>query len=79
MNKKFNSGPESIPLMTPVTDFPLTISVYDANDLVVKEETIQYSNYEHRKYLGKLTYWACSNGYTVETRKATPDEAKKLK
>lgn len=27
----------------------------------------------------KLQRMACSNGYTVETRKATPDEAKKLK
>lgn len=79
MNKKFNSGPESIPLMTPVTDFPLTVTVYDANDVVVKEETVQYSNYEHRKWIGRITYWACSNGYTVETRKATVDEAKKLK
>jgi hypothetical protein len=77
--KRMDSGPESIPLMNPVTDFPLTVRVFNDNDEMIKEDTIQYANPQHRKWLGKITYWACSNGLTVETCKATEEEALKLR
>lgn len=66
-------------LMNTITDFPLTITVYDDKDNIVQEEVIQYSNYEHRKFLGRLTFQACSQGYTVETRASTDEEKKRMK
>jgi hypothetical protein len=63
-------GPESVPLRDYVKSFPMTVTVYDTEDVVMREETIDYGNFEHRKWLGRITFWACSNGYLVETRKA---------
>lgn len=72
MNKKKPNlnGPESVPLRDYVKNFPLIVTVYDVNDNVVRKETIDYGNYEHRKFLGRLTYWSCSHGYVVETQAA---------
>ena len=64
------NGPESIPLRDYVKKFPLTVTVYDTNDNVVREETIDYGNFDHRKWLGRVTYWGCSNGHIVETKAA---------
>ncbi len=63
-------GPESITPRNYVKYFPMTVSVYDVDDNVVREETIDYGNFEHRKWLGRITFWACSNGHVVETRAA---------
>lgn len=63
------NGPEAMPLREYVKDFPLIIVVYDGDRLIRKEE-INYGNSEHRKWLGKITYWACSNHYSVETMAA---------
>ena len=63
-------GPESVPLRDYVKKFPLTVTVYDGNDNVVREETIDYGNFEHRKWLGRVTFWGCSNGHIVETKAA---------
>ena len=49
--------------------FPMMVSVYDG-DKLVKEQLIDYGKYEDRKFLGKLTYWALTEGYMVETSKA---------
>ena len=64
------NGPESIPLRDFVKSFPLTVTIYDAKGLIVRKETIDYGNFEHRKWLGRVTFWACSNNYMVETAKA---------
>jgi len=71
MNKKHPNlnGPESVPLMKPIDTFPLTVTVFDANDNVVREEDIDYSNRSHRIWIGKLTVWAILNNYIVETAK----------
>lgn len=62
------NGPESIPLREFVKNFPMLISIYDGEKLL-REETIDYGNPEHRKWLGRVTYWAVSNNYLVETSK----------
>lgn len=72
MNNKINAktptGPEDMPLREYIKSFPMTVSIYNGDDLI-REEHIDYGNFEHRKWLGKVTYWACSEGYTVETMK----------
>ena len=41
-----------------VKSFPMVVSVYDGEKLI-HEEKIDYGNYEHRKWLGRVTYWGC--------------------
>jgi hypothetical protein len=64
------NGPESIPLRDYVKSFPMIVTVYDDDDNVIREEVIDYGNAEHRRWLGKVTHWACSNGNVVQTQKA---------
>jgi hypothetical protein len=62
------TGPEDLPLKEYLKSFPLVVFVYDIkNDKVVREEKIDYSNYKHRQWLGRVTVWACQNHYSVET------------
>lgn len=63
------NGPESVPLRDYVKSFPLVICVYDG-DKLIREEKIDYGNNEHRKWLGRVTFWACINHYSVETMSA---------
>lgn len=70
MNNKILEGPEGIPQLGYVRLFKMMVTVYDKNDKIVREQEIDYGNYENRKWLGRVTFWACSNGMTVETRKA---------
>jgi hypothetical protein len=64
------NGPESVPLREYFKDFPLTVTIFDAKDNVIRKETINYGDAQHRKWLGRVTWWACNNGYIVETCKA---------
>lgn len=59
-------GPWDAPLKDYVSSLPMTVAVYDGEELI-KEENVDYGNYEHRKFLGRITFWALSNGYIVET------------
>lgn len=69
-NKSIIKGrPWDAPVREYVKHFPMMISVYDG-DKLVKEQEIDYGKYEDRRFLGKLTYWALTEGYTVETSKA---------
>jgi len=70
MSKEIIKGqPWNAPVRGYVKHFPMMVSVYDG-DKLVKEQAIDYGKYEDRRFLGKLTYWAISEGYTVETSKA---------
>lgn len=65
---KAPSGPEDIPLMEFIKSFPIVVSIIDlATDKVIRTEHIDYGNHLHRKWLGKVTYYACTNGKAVET------------
>lgn len=63
------NGPEGMPLKDFIRNFMITVSVFDG-DRLIREETIDYGNKDHRQWLGKVTFWAVSNGYAVETTKA---------
>lgn len=70
MNNPNLNGPESIPLRDYVKSLPLTVQVYDGTNCI-RTENIDYSNAEHRKWIGKVTVWAAANKYEVRT-KANP-------
>lgn len=62
------TGPELIPLKAIVYDCELVILIKDIKSKrTIREERINYGNVEERKWLGKVTYWAVTNGYSVET------------
>lgn len=68
-------GPEDMPLREYVKTFPMVINVYDLKtDKIVRHEKIDYSNFDHRKWLGKISYWAAMNGCSVETMSAEDHE-----
>lgn len=74
MNNNKRSGlwtqqrPWDLPLKSYIKTFPLIVSIYDGDNLL-HEEKIDYGVSEHRRLLGRLTFWACDQGYAVETMK----------
>lgn len=68
MNQNKKNGPEFAPLRTYVKEFKIVVEIYDENDNVIRTERMNYGNAEDRVWLGKLSFWAWSNGHTVETR-----------
>lgn len=70
-NDKGRPAPKG-PWDVPVREFEqlmISVTVFNGDD-IIKEESIDYSNYEHRKFLGRISYWAYTNGYVVETSKS---------
>lgn len=45
------------------------------DDKVVVEKTLNYSNYEDRKELGRLSFWAYKNHCSIETLAMVDAEA----
>jgi len=61
-------GPEDMPLRQYVKVHPLVIVLKDVKSgRRIREEHINYSDSEARKWLGKITHYATTNGYSVET------------
>lgn len=52
---------------------PVLVLVYSLreDDKVVIEKTINYSDFEDRKWLGKISFWAYKNHCSVETMAIT--------
>ena len=69
MNEKQRNGPEMAPIRDFVKSFIIRVTVYDKHDSVIRTEKMDYGKPEDRSWLGKLSYWAWSNGHTVETIK----------
>jgi hypothetical protein len=67
MNNKIVPGPEDIPQLGYVKTFKMMVTIFDKDDRIIREQEIDYGNHENRKWLGRVTFWACSNGMTVET------------
>lgn len=59
--------PWDLPLKEFVKTFPMSVAIFDKHDIVIHEEVIDYGNPDDRRKLGKMTYWACNEGHTVET------------
>lgn len=61
-------GPEDLPLRQYVKVHPLVIVLKDVKSgRKIREEQINYSDPEARRWLGKITHYATTNGYSVET------------
>lgn len=62
------NGPENAPTKH-YSALYIVVTVYNPNndDEIERQETIDYGNFDHRKWLGRITFWAISNGYVVET------------
>lgn len=59
-----------------IETLPLVISVYKLSrdhqdDELVRQETLDYGNFNDRKLIGRITIWALQNGCSVETMAKT--------
>ncbi len=61
------NGPESAPLKNYIKSYMIKVNIYDADDTLIKSENLDYGNFEHKKFLGRLSFWAWELGYAVET------------
>lgn len=61
------TGPEFAPIRNYNTKLLIVVTIYDNKDKAIRTEKMDYGNPEDRKWLGKLSYWAWTNGHTVET------------
>lgn len=61
-------GPEHIPLQNRISTLPIVILIIDVKSKrKIREERIDFSDKEARGWLGKLSAWAFTNGYKLET------------
>lgn len=61
-------GPEDVPLRKPIYDLPIVITVIDIKSKrKIREERINYGDREARLWLGRITVFAVTNGYIVQT------------
>lgn len=68
MNENIPRGPEDIPLKAFIKEFWVVVLIKDIkSDRYIREEKINYSDSDIRKWLGRISYWAWSNGYLIET------------
>ena len=70
---KYEEGAENAPIQR---SLPILVLVYSLreDEKVVIEKTINYSSYDDRKWLGRISYWAYSNHCSVETMAMTDAE-----
>lgn len=68
MSAKYKKGVENLPLREINKSCPIYVLIVDlVKDEVVQEYKMDYANYEDRKHLGRLTFWAVQNHHSVET------------
>lgn len=73
----YRKGLENLPLQHFDKDpYPIKVFVIDLknNDDVVATYDLDYSNFEHRKHIGRLTHWAIRNNHSIETMSAKDAE-----
>lgn len=68
MNEKRN-GPEFIPLRNFIKEYKILVILYDKEDNEIRREIMDYGNSHDRSWLGKLSFYAWEQGWTVETLK----------
>ena len=63
------NGPENVPLMSFNKTFKVVVLIYDLknSDNVIDMREIDYGLLDDRRWLGKVSFWAWSKGYSVET------------
>lgn len=70
----YKKGLENVPLRQFDNDpYPIMIIIRDLNidpeigDDVVQQLELDYSKFDDRKHLGRLTHWAIRNKHSIET------------
>ena len=63
------NGPEDLPLREGfVKTFPMMVIIRDLeNDKIIRKEQIDYGKPDDRRWLGRVSYFCCSNKQSVET------------
>lgn len=71
---EYKPGIENKPIQN---NLPILVIVYSLreDDKVVVEKRFNYSNYEDRKALGALSFWAYTNHCSIETLAVSDAEA----
>lgn len=71
---EYKTGAENVPMRAkdynapcPIMVFVRNLSATEDDDEIVKQLELDYGNVEDRRHLGKLTYWAITNGHSIET------------
>lgn len=60
-------GPWDTPIRDYIKTLPIMVIIYNLkNDCVESEYQIDYGNTDDRRWLGKVSFWAYSNGRSVE-------------
>jgi len=72
------NGPENVPLQNFHKTFKIVVFIYNLknNDEVIDMRQIDYGALEDRRWLGKVSFWAWSKGYSVETMRLSDAEGK---
>lgn len=66
---EYSMKPWDVPIRKYIETFPIIVLVVDIKgdeDKILHEIRLDYGDSNQRKYLGKITYWALDNGYTIE-------------
>ena len=71
---EYKEGAERVPVQHSLPILAIVYSLRE-NDKVVVEKRFNYSNFEDRKALGALSYWAYSNHCSIETIAISDAEA----
>ena len=63
------AGPENIPLREYVKSLPIVVFILNLkkNDEVVDMRQIDFSNKDDKAWLSRVSVWAWSQGFSVET------------
>ena len=61
-------GPEDVPPRFYVKEHWIVILIIDVKSgRKIREEKVNFSDREVRSWIGRITYWATTNGYEVRT------------
>ena len=66
---EYKKGVENLPLRQINTSMPIMVYVIDLKneDEIVQQVQLDYANFDDRKHLGRLTFWAVTHGHSIET------------
>lgn len=62
------NGPEFAPLRHFNKECKILVLVKSKNGDIIRQENMDYGKPDDRIWLGKLSYWAWTNGHVVETK-----------
>lgn len=67
-NQKYRQGIENVPLREINKSCPIIVIVTDLErDEIVQTLEMDYAKIDDRRHLGRISFWAISNGHSVET------------